>query len=74
MGFPRTLKEMKEYGYKFSGDATCKGCQEDIEFWETPRGKKIPMDPMPMENSAAIAHWTTCENAPLFRDDKKGGR
>lgn len=67
MAFPKTFDEMKPAGYKFLGNATCKGCGDDIEWWETPNGKKIPMNPMTSGSSEAVAHWSTCSDAPVFR-------
>jgi len=67
IGFPKNIMEMKAQGYRFDNDAICRGCGEDIEWWITPRGKKIPMNPMPESNAEAIAHWATCSDAPLFR-------
>jgi hypothetical protein len=67
MPFPKTADEMKSQGYIFDNDAVCRGCGEDIEWWITPRGKKIPMNPMPRGSSEAVAHWSTCSDAPLFR-------
>lgn len=67
MSFPRTFDEMKAAGYTFSNDATCRGCGDDIEWWETPNGKKLPMNPMTSGSSEAKAHWATCSDAPSFR-------
>lgn len=62
MGFPTTLEELKEQGYKFSGDGECRSCGADIEWWETPRGKKMPMD-----HGTATSHWSSCPNADSHR-------
>ena len=67
MAFPKTADEMKAAGYVFDNDATCRGCGADIEWWITPRGSKIPMDPMPRGVSEAIAHFTTCPDAKDFK-------
>ena len=64
MAFPKTLNEMKSASYRFDNDAVCRGCGDDIEWWETPSGKKIPMNPMTSGDSPAVAHWATCENPP----------
>jgi hypothetical protein len=71
MPFPKTLDDMKPAGYRFDNDAVCRGCGDDIEWWITPNGKKIPMNPMQRGVSEAVAHWATCTDAPLFRG---GGR
>ena len=67
MAFPKTLNEMKSAGYRFDNDAECRGCGDDIEWWETPNRKKIPMNPMTSGDSQAIAHWATCEVCASFR-------
>jgi hypothetical protein len=67
MAFPKTFDEMKSAGYKFSNDANCRGCGDEIEWWETPAGKKLPMNPMTAGISPAISHWSTCSDAPSFR-------
>lgn len=70
MPFPQTADELKAAGYKFDNDATCRGCGADIEWWITPRGKKLPMDPMDTGTAKAVPHWGTCSDAPLFRKDR----
>ena len=71
MSFPQTFDEMKPRGYKFDNDAECRGCGDAIEWWTTPNGKKIPMNPMTSGASPAVAHWSTCSDAPDFRKDKR---
>ena len=70
MAFPKTLNEMKAFNYRFDNYGTCKGCGEDIEWYKTPSGKSIPMNPMERGSSPATAHWSTCTEADSFR--KKG--
>lgn len=67
MAFPKTLDEMKRAGYTFQNCATCGGCGQDIEWWITPLGKKIPMDPMNRGVSQAVSHFATCTEAERFR-------
>lgn len=67
MPFPQTLNELKAANYSFSDYATCRGCGADLEWWITPSGKKIPMDPMTSGDSKAVPHWSTCSNADDFR-------
>jgi hypothetical protein len=68
MGFPVTIEELKDQGYKFDGDGTCKGCGAQIEWWTTPRGKKMPCD-----FGTATPHWSTCKNAADFKADAPVG-
>lgn len=67
MPFPKDFDAMKAAGYRFDNDAACKGCGEDIEWWFTPAGKKIPMNPMPSGSSPAMSHFSTCSEADSFR-------
>lgn len=67
MPFPKTCDELKASGYIFSGHGTCKGCGGDIEWWMTPSGKSIPMDPMERGLSPATTHWNTCTDSAGFR-------
>jgi len=67
MAFPKNANEMKAANYRFDDYATCRGCDDEIEWWITPTGKKIPMNPMPRGTSEAIAHWITCIESDLFR-------
>jgi hypothetical protein len=67
MPFPQTLKEMTEASYQFQDHAVCRGCGDDIEWWQTPNGKKIPMNPVNASDDKAVSHWATCSDAPSFR-------
>ena len=67
MPFPKTLDELKTAGYVFSNHATCRGCGVDIEWWTSPKGSKIPMQPMDRGVSEATAHFGVCPEADSFR-------
>ena len=66
MSFPKTLGDLRSAGYKMSEGndgtnyAVCRDCGEDIEFWITPNGKKIPFNVMRQANDPAIVHFNTC--------------
>jgi hypothetical protein len=68
--FPKTRDEMIAAGYKFQNVSRCKACQAEIEWFETPRAKKMPFNEMPSGNSLAISHFSTCPEADLFRKEK----
>ena len=70
MPFPKDLDELKAEGYAFSNHGTCRGCYADIEWWQTPKGSKIPMDPMDRGSSPAVAHFSTCPNREEFRKER----
>ena len=61
---PETEQSLAQKGYKFIRTAKCRGenCGQEIEFWETPKGKPQPRDPGTLE-----PHWATCPNAKDFR-------
>ena len=67
MAFPRTLDDMTPAGYRFDNHAVCRGCGNDLEWWITSTGKKIPMNPMVRGSDPATAHWATCTKADYFR-------
>lgn len=68
--FPKTEGELKAAGYQFLNSAKCTGptCGADIEWWETPKGRRMPLDPGTME-----PHWGTCPDHNFFRRKKNGG-
>jgi hypothetical protein len=64
MPFPKTEDEAERQGYRFDNASRCRGCHESIEWWETPNGKKMPM------NLDFTVHWSTCPEAERFRQEK----
>ncbi len=70
MPFPATLAALEEAGWKRSNYGRCKGCRDSIEWWWTPNGERMPMQPMATPESEAISHWARCGTANQFR--KKG--
>ena len=67
MPFARTLDELKRNGFIFKETGRCRSCKAEIEWWQTPKGKNIPLDPMPEANSPSIAHFSTCPSADKHR-------
>lgn len=67
-----TDTQLKEAGYRFDRRSRCnakyKGgtCNQEIEWWHTPDGKMMPIDPGLM-----TPHWSTCPDADLFRKPKR---
>jgi hypothetical protein len=58
----KTDADLTKAGYIFKSDARCKGCQEMIEWWETPNGKMMPLDKLTLQ-----PHWSTCPKADRFK-------
>jgi hypothetical protein len=67
MSFPKTQTEMLQQGYVRYEYSRCKGCYASIEWWTTPMGERIPMDPMTHPNDRAVSHFATCTHQHLFR-------
>lgn len=67
MPFPTTRDQLVASSYIFSNHALCKSCRAEIEWWETPRGKKMPFNLMLAGESPAVTHFTDCPDADLFR-------
>lgn len=65
MPFPKTDEERLKAGYLYLNTSICRGCKRNIEWWETPNGKRIPL------NADGEAHFSTCSHAADFR--KKAG-
>lgn len=70
MPFPATLAAMEQAGYKRVNYGRCSGCNAPIEWWTTPKNMPIPMNPMPLPESAAISHFANCPEVARFRKRK----
>lgn len=85
MAIPEKLEDLKAMGYVFDNEGTCRGCGEPIEWFITPRGKKMPMSVIPLDAKgepiigASVVpvkeyvrrpHWSNCPNAADFRRSK----
>jgi len=73
MKFPAKSDELKAAGYEYDNDSKCRGCGARIEWWITPKGKKMPMTVTPtstvQQSKADVRqpHWADCPNAGDFR-------
>jgi hypothetical protein len=65
MPFPKNDKELIDQGYRLEARIHCRGCGALIEFWLTPAGKHMPLDPGSLK-----PHWGTCPKANEFRKRK----
>lgn len=70
--FPKTRAELVAAGYKESqggNTSRCRGktCGATIEWWDTPNGKRIPINEMPEADSPAVPHWSSCPDTTAFR-------
>ncbi len=64
MAYPKTVDEMTAQGYEHLNDSTCRSekCGEEISWWQTTNGKRIPMD-----KHTATPHWDTCCDPNRFK-------
>jgi hypothetical protein len=69
MAFPATVEELRTAGYKYDRYSYCSGCGALIEWWTTPRGKKMPMD-VTDSGGKVQSHFATCPKAAQFRKVK----
>jgi hypothetical protein len=69
----KTSDQLKAAGYEYDNDATCRGCGEPIEWWITPKGKKMPMTVIKtatIQHATADVrepHWASCTARDQFR-------
>ena len=70
-GFPKNSTELRFRGYQKTGNGQCRGCAAAVEWWLTPTGHRIPINPMPELLTPAIAHWATCPKAEEFRKGRR---
>jgi hypothetical protein len=67
MPFPTSPEELRTAGYELKYIRACQACGKKIEFYQTPKGKFIPMDA-----GTATPHFSTCAHSEWFRKkDKK---
>jgi hypothetical protein len=74
---PTKREDLVLMGYVFDNEANCRGCGAEIEWWITPKGKKMPMSvkeirerdsPIsPIKEIQRVPHWSDCPNAEDFR-------
>jgi hypothetical protein len=65
MNFPATSAALQAAGWEYTNDGVCRGCQAKIEWWISPRGKKMPMSVI---STATIQHATGDVRQPHFAD------
>lgn len=63
MSFPTTETGLKAKGYVFSGTGECRSCKAPLAWYDTPKGKAIPLD-----EGTLLPHWTTCPDSDKYRD------
>jgi len=61
---PRESDDLERKGYEYLNAGVCRGptCGATLQWWRTPKGKVIPLDPKTRE-----PHWTLCPDHEDFR-------
>jgi hypothetical protein len=82
---PEKREDLIAMGYVFDNEANCRGCGAPMEWWITPKGKKMPMSIIPLDAEGKVVpsgsltpvreyvrhpHWSDCPNAEDFRNKK----
>jgi hypothetical protein len=75
---PEKREDLVALGYEYLGDGRCSKCQEVIEWWQTPKGKRTPMRVFEERDSIGKtgffrrSHFADCPFADSFRKAKYG--
>jgi hypothetical protein len=56
--FPSTVPGLVAGGYTLSNRSACRDCGAEVDWWVTPRGGQLPMNP-----DTAVVHMETCSKA-----------
>jgi len=68
MPIPNRRDDLTSFGYSFLNLSHCSGCNAPIEWWNTPKGKKMPFDVRTTAGVEALEpHWGNCRVADRFR-------
>ena len=70
LSFPKNSTAMRFHGYAKSGEGRCQACGMSLEWWLSPAGNRMPMNPMPDLLTPAVSHFATCPDAKRFRRGK----
>ena len=76
MPIPDKREDLIAMGYHYENDSTCRGCGQPIEWWTTPRKKKMPMTVKAVqpdglfetsERFVRVPHFGECPALAQFR-------
>jgi hypothetical protein len=74
MSFPDNRKDLEAVGYEFINDGVCRGCGDPIQWYATPKDKRLPMSikivgTLAEGNRREVLepHWGVCPSAQDFR-------
>lgn len=63
---PTTIEGWQAAGYKYKGEGRCRACNAPMLWFETPKGRNIPLD-----LDGAASHFATCPQRDQFKRGKQ---
>jgi hypothetical protein len=74
VAIPDNRDDLEKLGYKYTGSSACRGCGADMQWFLTPRGKKMPLSAIPGteddDSQKLQVHWEVCPEKDKFRSGK----
>jgi hypothetical protein len=73
MPLPTSRRDLESFGYSKTNDSHCSGCGAEIEWWVTPRGKKMPFivtTNLALSLEVLTPHFADCPKVKDFRRPK----
>lgn len=70
MPLPDTLPELQIAGYRHDGVGRCSRCDARMEWFVTPKGRRMPFSLKPGTETKYQAHFASCPFASHFRKKK----
>ncbi len=74
MAIPDNRPDLESMGYKYDGSSRCRGCGAMMDWYITPKEKKMPMSEIPGTEEDTLRkiqpHWAVCPKRDQFRSNK----
>lgn len=69
--WPKTRDELRDAGYGFKAKTVCRSmvCRKNIEMWQTPNGKMMPLSAV--DETHLQPHFADCPDAKKFRREQR---
>jgi hypothetical protein len=64
LAWPKTPDQLREAGYAYSSEGSCKGCGAPIIWAKTPKGANMPLA---ATEGGYQPHWADCPNRADFK-------
>jgi hypothetical protein len=65
MAIPEKRADLESFGYSKLSDSHCSGCGAPIEWWETPRKRKMPFTVR--ADGTLVTHFFDCPKRKDFQ-------